>query len=233
MSERSSGGGPIYRHQNVAPSTGSVEHADDQRISEHLAAVHGGESFVFHELVSDRVHVDIHVLAPTAKHPFYLAVTSGMSARPMTVPDDVEDRDSWMFAELCMLLPPNWNPSQEAFKDERVYWPIRLLKTLARIPHDFSSWLGWGHSIPNGDPASPYAPDMHLSGAILIPPFLLGESLFVVPGNPPLHIFQVLPVTSAEMNLKLEVGIDDMLERLEDRIPDLYGPVNPLRPSAI
>ncbi|MFQ8729788.1 MAG: suppressor of fused domain protein [Enterocloster bolteae] len=24
------------------------------------------------------------------------------------------------------------------------YWPIRLIKYLARFPHEYSTWLGWG-----------------------------------------------------------------------------------------
>lgn len=127
------------------------------------------------------------------------------------------------------------DPTQEAFRDERVYWPVRLLKTLGRIPHEFDSWLGWGHSIPNGDPPAPYAPDTQLCGAVLIPPFLIGDSLFVAQGEPPLHVFQVLPITAAEMSFKLQVGLDGLLDRLESAISDkvLYGPVDPLRPSVV
>ncbi len=229
--ERSPGGSAIYRHDVPAAPSLLVEHADDTRISDHLHGVHSGRGFVWHELVSDRVHLDIHVLAPTDDHPFYLVATSGMSARPMAVPPGMKDAASWQYAELCMLLPPSWTPGQEEFKDERMYWPIRLLKNLARIPHDFSTWLGWGHSIPNGDPAKPYAPGSALCGAILVPPFVLGKELFVVPGEPPMHLFQVLPVTAKEMQLKLELGIDALLERLEEHIPDIFGPVDAARPG--
>ncbi|MGE0790926.1 MAG: suppressor of fused domain protein [Sandaracinaceae bacterium] len=230
--ERSPGGSPIYRHQQAAPSTGEVGHADDRRISDHLDRVHGGEHNVFHEIVSDRVHVDVHVLAPTAERPFWLLCTAGMSAHPMNVPPGVENADEWRHAEVAMFLPTNWSPSREAFEDERVYWPIRLLKGLARLPHEYSTWLGWGHSIPNGDPAAPYAPGTLLSGAVLIPPFAF-EDLFVVPGTPTLHVFQVLPVTQAEMQLKLERALEGMLDVMEQRVPDLYGPVDPARASAV
>lgn len=232
--ERSPTGAPVYRHTRSAPSSGEIAHADDARIGDHLARVHDGAAMVWHELISDRVHIDVHCLAPTEAHPYHLLCTSGMSSKPMNVPAELEGREQWRFAELCMLLPPDWAPSREAFEDERVYWPIRLLKGLARLPHDFGSWLGWGHSIPNGDPAEPYAPDTQLSGAILIPPFLLGKDLFVVPGEPPMHVFQVLPVTAREMDFKLQQGVDPLLELLENAFGDaLYGPVDPLRPSAL
>jgi hypothetical protein len=121
---------------------------------------------------------------------------------------------------------------EESFRDEKNYWPIRLLKTLGRLPHDYGTWLGWGHSVPNGDPPEPYAPGTGLCGAVVIPPFMFKE-LFEVEGEPTIHIFQILPVTAAEMALKLEGGLDHLLETLETRFPDIYGPVDPDRPSAV
>jgi hypothetical protein len=231
--EQSPGGSRIIRHGQRAPGGDEVAHADDGRIGKHLDRAHGGEHHVFHEIVSHRVHVDVHALAPTKEHPFWLLATSGMSALPMNVPSGMPDAASWRHAELCILMPPTWTPSEQAFKDERVYWPVRLLKQLARIPHDYSTWLGLGHSIPNGDPAKPYAPGTHLAGAVLIPPILFGDALFVVPGSPTMHILQVLPVTAAEMAFKLERGIDAMGQILDERFPDPYGPVDALRPSAV
>jgi hypothetical protein len=134
-----------------------------------------------------------------------------------------------------MFLAPDWPLSADAFKDERQgnYWPIRLLKTLARLPHDYNTWLGWGHSIPNGDPAQPYAPDTSLAGAIIIPPFDHDDRFFIVEGEPALHIFQVLPVTAAEMALKVTSNLDKLLDKLEKKFPDIYGPVDRARKSAV
>lgn len=39
-------------------------------------------AFVWHELVSDLVHLDVHVAEPTPARPYYTVVTSGMSDRP-------------------------------------------------------------------------------------------------------------------------------------------------------
>ena len=102
---------------------------------------------------------------------------------------------------------------------------------MARIPHDFGSWLGYGHSIPNGDPAEPYAPGVPFAGALLIPPFALPD-LFAVEGDPPIHIYQLLPVTPGEMALKLQLGLDGALEQMEARDPGLYGPIDLGRPTA-
>ncbi|MBU1221165.1 suppressor of fused domain protein [Myxococcota bacterium] len=232
--EVSKAGNPIIRHKEVAPSQGQVAYADEERLLAHLDAELGKSKMVWHEIISDRIHIDIHWYPPSANHPFHILVTSGMSALPMTVPKDMEDSEMWKYAELCILLPPDWKLSEKDFKDEQNYWPVRLLKTLARLPHDYTTWLGWGHSVPNGDPPEPYARSTMLSGAVLIPPFALSKdskslSFFTVTGTPQIHIFQVLPVTNAEMKYKLDNGLDELLEKLESKIPDTYGPINPKR----
>jgi hypothetical protein len=52
----------------------------------HLGEIHD----VYHELISDLVHIDIHHVAPDDERPFHTLVTSGMSDLPMTVPEGVE-----------------------------------------------------------------------------------------------------------------------------------------------
>src|SRR5690606_27736593 len=80
-------------------------------------------------------------------------VTSGMSDLPMSVP---EDAGCPGFAELMVTLPAGWKLDQASFQDENWYWPVRLLKSLARLPHKHATWLGFGHTVPNGHPAGPY-----------------------------------------------------------------------------
>lgn len=230
--EKSPGGSDILRHEAVA-GDGEIAHADDERITAHLTRAIAAPTSVFHELISDRIHVDVHIIPAADDRPFITLASAGMSARPMTMPAQMKDAAEWSLAELCVFLPPDWPLDQEAMKDERNYWPIRLLKTLARLPHDYGTWLGWGHSIPNGDPAQPYAPDTKLSGAIIIPPFGLGEDLFIAEGKPTLRFFQILPVTDAEMKYKLKHGADELLEKLEQKLPDIYGPIDRARKSAV
>ena len=209
-------------------------HADDERILGHLERVLGGEGCVFHELISDKIHVDVHVMLPTEKRPFHVLVTSGMSALPMTVSDLVEDPASFRHAELCMLLPSDWKLDEGSLHDERWYWPIRLLKQLARLPHEQGTYLAYGHSIASGDPPTPYADGTELSGAVIVGTFALPD-LFNVPGDPPLRIWQVLPVTDREMAFKMEHGSDALLQRLEEGTErvELYGPIDPARKSII
>ncbi|MGL4370532.1 MAG: suppressor of fused domain protein, partial [Spirochaetota bacterium] len=179
------GSNESLRHSKTAETSETILYADDERITDHLNT-HLGGGMVFHEIVSERFHNDVHIVPPSDRYPFNILVTSGMSALPMNIPDGMADRDNWSHAELCLLLPPDWPLDTDSFSDERHYWPIRLLKDLARLPHDYSTWLGWGHTVPNGDPAAAYAEGTELSAAMIIPPFILGTEFFAIEGKPPI-----------------------------------------------
>ncbi len=222
--ETSPGGSRMYRHTSIAPSTGQIAHADDERIGNRLNELLGGEAMVWHEIISDRVHLDVHCHFATEDRPRTVLVTSGMSAMPMTVPAGFEE---FQYAELCIALDPAWPLSEESFRDDRAYWPVRLLKQLARLPHDFGTWIGHGHSIPNGESAKPYAPGCRFTGAIIGPPLVLARDeddgdASTIPGDPPIHFWQVLPVTSEEMDFKLNQGADALIERLFTKDPERF-----------
>jgi hypothetical protein len=236
--KRSQGGSTIYRHNTPAPSPKDIAEADHTLISEHLQRHLGTEGSVWHEIASDRIHLDIHVTPASKERPYAVIATSGMSALPMAVPEDLPHREKWTHAELCMLLPADWPLTQSAFRDDNAYWPVRLLKQLGRLPHDYGTWLSWGHSVPNGDPAEPYADNTTLSGALVIPPYVLGTEFFELhrqqasaPTNL-IHFFQVVPVYPEEMAFKLEHGIDSLIEKMA-KCPGALDAMNPARSSSV
>jgi hypothetical protein len=92
-----------------------------------------------------------------------------MSARAMTTPADLSEADRWRHAELCMLLPPSWPIDPD---DDRHGWPFRLLRSIARMPHRYGSWISHGHTIGEDEP---FAPDTRLSCALVVRPFGLHE----------------------------------------------------------
>ena len=160
--EESRGGSRIYRHDNPAPA--ELAEGDQgliDAVSDHVRKHFGEPESVLHEIISTYVHVDLHVVMPTEERPVITVVTSGMSERPM--PGDV-------YAELMLVLPPTW-PTQgdPAFETEEGYWPYRLLKTLARLPHEFQTRLWLGDTVPNGDPPERYARNTKLCGALIAP----------------------------------------------------------------
>lgn len=201
-----------YRNREFEPATGDSENIE--AISEHIEQHIGPIESVFHELISDMVHVDIHWVKPAKARPWHTLVTSGMSDLPMTVPDAMSEYE---FAELCINLPKEWKISDRAFKQETYYWPVRLLKMLARLPHEFETWLGTGHTVPNGDPAEPYAENTNFSCALILPPLNAPEDFHCLEtaNGRSIWFYNVVPLYEEETNFKLNKGLDSLLSRFD------------------
>ncbi|MEL6078928.1 suppressor of fused domain protein, partial [Stenotrophomonas maltophilia] len=75
-------------------------------------------SGVLHEIISDLVHSDVHVVPANDHCPYLRLDTSGMSDLPMTVPAEV---DAYVprNMEQMVTLPADWPISHDAFDDER------------------------------------------------------------------------------------------------------------------
>ena len=146
------------------------------------------------------MHIDVHVVPANEQFPYLRLVTSGMSDLPMTVPAEV-DADVPRYMELMVTLPADWPISQDAFEDERNYWPVRLLKGMARLPHEYDTWLGFGHTIPNGHPSEPYAPGVGFDGAIVLPPVTTPEDFaeLVLEDGKTIAFMALMPLYPEEM----------------------------------
>ena len=123
-----------------------------QAISNHIEKHIGQIDRVYHELRSDAVHVDIHHVPPCKDRPLHSLITSGMSDLAMKVPDESQHSQ---YLELMVSLPEHWIVDDAFFEGETQHWLIHQLIFLARFPHKNTTWLGRGHTIPNGDPAEP------------------------------------------------------------------------------
>jgi hypothetical protein len=215
--DESPGGSLILRHEardeEWAPPAEGVE-GTLELIEDHMQSVFGPVETVFHELISDLVHLDVHQILPSDEHPYHVLFTTGMSDLPMTLPEglDIERR-----AELMMALPPDWQMSKDAWEDERWYWPIRTMKTLARLPHEYGTWLGLGHTVPNGDPPEPYAPGVPFCCAMIAPPLLLPHDAHVVslPNGEDLRFLSIVWLHPGEVVLKLNKGADELYDRMD------------------
>jgi hypothetical protein len=211
--EYSKSGQPVYRHKarnddlELAPG----DEATIAAVSDHVERHVGPVAWVFHELISDKVHLDVHVVEPGEGRPFYTLVTSGMSERPMTMPPDSV---SPPFAELVVCLPPDWKVSQEAFADENNYWPVRWLKTIARLPHDYRTWLGYGHTVPHGDPPEPYAENTRFCCLLLLRPTKFGADFHILegPDGKRTAFYVLVPLYPEEVTFKLAKGTEPLEE---------------------
>jgi len=214
--EKSESGSPIYRYEDVKEKEFEFASGESsiEEISDHIENFIGKIDTVFHEIVSDQVHVDIHWVKPTKERPFHTLITSGMSDKPMSTPEDVENAN---FAELSICLPEEWNISEEDFEDEKNYWPIRWLKYMARFPHDYDTWLGWGHTLPNGDPAEPFAENTKLNTILLLPTIVFGEEFHQLKlKEKSINFFTLIPLYNEEVELKMKNGVEALFDGFDE-----------------
>ena len=226
--ETTESGQPVYRHE-ARTKPFEMAMGDEKTIdaiSKHIERHIGEPGGVFHEIISDLVHVDIHVVNPTPERNWYTLVTSGMSDKAMTVPDDPELAD-FKFAELLICLPPDWPMDEESWKDEANYWPIRWLKIMARMPHEYDTWLGWGHTVPNGDPPEPLAEGTDLCCMLVMPPVLVDEKFYQlrVGKKKLINFYALYPLYKEEMDYKLKKGAEGIIEKFsEAEVTELLDP---------
>jgi hypothetical protein len=218
---RSESGAPILKHQ--APDRGPLEIIHPEQDAEALALIDAHidryigtgneEGVVFHELISDIVHIDVHIVPPSQERDYYTLVTSGMSDRPMNTPDVAADL---RYAELVICLPPTWDLTEQGMKNDANFWPVGTLKMLARLPHTYDTWLAIGHTVPNGDPPEPYAPNTKLCCALICNPVLFedGFTELRVRDGKTINFYSFLPIYEEEMNHKLKHGSSSLFELL-------------------
>lgn len=182
-------------------------------VTAHVERCFGPVASVLHELVSDHVHLDILLVEPTDDRPWWVLVTCGAGALPMTMPDGVAAPRR---AELVMCLDAGWPMDRAAWQDERHYWPIRQLKVLARLPHGTGSWLGAGHTVA-ADPPAPFAggvPFCAMAVLELLEP--AAQRLRLVDGDE-LAFYQVVPLHRVELDNK-RAGELDLDEAFDDDV---------------
>ena len=184
-----------------------------EAIEGHIQQYFGEFENVFHELASPDIHVDICVVQPSAERDYYTLVTMGMGAHRMNVPEELAEYKLER-AELAIALPKDWKLKQEDMRDERWYWPIRLLKTLARLPIASDTWLGFGHTM---DHEEDFAKDTKLCAAILTGPQGTeeGSEVCTLPGGEEVNFYQVIPLYRDELEYKLAHDADALLDKME------------------
>lgn len=193
-------------------------------IEAHIMTYFGNYDKVFHELVSPDIHVDIAVIEPSQERNYYILCTMGMGAHRMAVPPEQEEQER---AELLICLPPDWNLEQT--DEEKWYWPLRWLKILARLPIEEDTWLGWGHTIPNGEP---FAENTRFTTMMLLNPgaFDKAAKSCALPGGGTVNFYQLIPLYEEESQFKIKYKTEKLLSLLED---DALEQVKLDRPSVI
>lgn len=181
-------------------------------VEEHINTYFGEYLKVFHELESPDIHVDVCLVPPTRERPYYSLVTLGMGAHRMNVPEELADKKLER-AELLIALPPDWRLDRDSMQDENWYWPIRLLKSSARLPIANNTWLGWGHTIGLGD-GETYADSNKFCGALLTSPLGCedGSAWCTLPNGDDVNFYQLTPLYQEEIEFKCSNGAEPLLD---------------------
>ena len=208
--EVSKGGSEIFRHEIVEPENKEIRPPAPSLFIDEICAFFdkkfpNSETTVLHEVVSDLVHIDVHVLKPTDDRDFYVLYTTGMSDLPMNLPPQFKKYKALRRAELFMYIPADTDVS------ERDFWAYGLLKFLARFPHEYKTWLAQGHTIPNYD-YEPIVEGSELSCAILLEMFE-GITTKCKKG---IKFYYVAPISEAETQYKLENGVDALIDKFDE-----------------
>lgn len=200
--------------QNEDAASDNLEVYDEEELDAleaHIDKYFGHSDKVFHEIVSPDIHVDIYIVEPTPEKNYYALITAGMGAHRMDTPEEL-DEYKLQRAELVIYLPADWNIEGQEEKD---YWPLRWLKILARLPIEHSTWLGWGHTVPNG---GPMADNTKFTGVMLLDPENVDEEAAVcqLPNGENVNFYQVMPIYQEEMDFKIKHSAEALLERMDD-----------------
>lgn len=169
---------------------------------------------VLRDVSTNDISCDLLLIPPNEEHDFYTLVTCGMGAHKMNLPD--EENENYDRAELILCLPKTWHVKSS---NEKWFWPLKLMKLLAHLPIQEDSWLGWGHTVTNGEP---YFDNTKLSGVILgDSPLLEDESFLELPNGEKVRFYHIFPLYEEEMNYKIDNGAHALFTLLENISPVL------------
>ena len=177
----------------------------------------GGEPLsVSHEVVSLIPHIDVYTFKRSqGDRDVYSLVTGGMSDLEMKLPR-AADKDVPRRVELIFYCS---EPREEY---------IATLRQLAHFPHASKSWLGHGHTMPNGNPPEPLWGTSALDTLFFLPPIVKKDQTLpseLTLNGQPVHFLWVVPLTTAECNYKLKNGFDAVMTLFaQNQHPYVFDP---------
>lgn len=175
-----------------------------EKVEAYIKQQYGEFEEVFHEIVSLDIHCDIAMVPPTDERPYYTLVTMGAGAYRMDIPKELK---KWKLerAEYVIFLPKDWNIKSDKEED---YWPVRMLKDIARFPIYTGSWITLGHTVTMNEDSSPVASNTELNSCVLLNSF--GKDKQIVDAlklrlfGDEVNFWQVFPLYQEEVEFTFE-----------------------------
>ena len=196
--------GPLFLY------SGEELEAVDSFISETI----GNFDNVFHEIISPDIHLDVCFVKPSDDEPYYKLVTIGAGAYKMGVPDKWKEYNI-EHAEYIICVPKDWDINSSEIED---YWPIKLLKDVARLPIWCDTWLSFGHTTQADEEGTPYAPNVRFNSVILgFANNAQGDVRLMLPSGKAINFYQLTPLYPEELKYKMENGADALFELFEKK----------------
>lgn len=228
-------------HFSVEHRDPAIEHFEQhlrEDIPNHFGGLLGGEPLVFHELVSDHMHLDVFAWPPSPQRNVWTLITAGMSGHQMNVPAEMAGYER---AELVLTLPAEWPHLHEMqrmprSKAKRYFWPIRELKNLARLPYLYNTWLGPGHTTRAGQTLyETYAGSKYSGMLVESVGSLPVEVTTVEVAGKTVHCYGVYPLFTQELRHILDHPFSGRAHELFHRFLDagFHEGVFPERPSLV
>lgn len=158
------------------------------------------------------VEVRVHVIPAGDESPFLTIFTTGMSARPMTVPEGSEEFE---YAELLMHLPGDWKWKESLQEDSPYSWPFQWLRNIAYLPHLNETWLGGPHTIIASD-----EPPVSLGvgtdfTCLLLVADLIDCAPIELPSGRTVRVYTVVPIFTDERDFELREGVVALLTKFQ------------------
>ena len=198
-------------------------------VENHVSKYFGSYESVFHEIYSPDIHVDIIRIDPSPERNYYTLVTMGAGAYKMVMPEELEIPKR---AEYYIKLPSDWD--FENLQDFENYWPMELLKYLARLPLSEDTWLGYGHTAGSDEENTPFADNTKLCcvALSLYEPYDEDAVTVALPNGEEVIFYQMVPIYADELEYKL--NNEGGLEALEELLGDvLVKPLDINRQSCV
>jgi hypothetical protein len=201
-----------YDKSEGDPDLGEESTRDLAKLSNHIQRWWGDAPRVFHEIMSEYAHIDLHLVPATPDRQHHVVITTGMSDRPMIDSKGVEH-----YCELLMALPPDWPIEKEKFNDERIWWPFRQLKSTARFPHVVKTLIWYSHTVCNENPPRPFHASVPFCGGILSIPVLCPKEAWSLHVRPDKQVFFFawIPLFENELKFAWNNGSKSLFDKLD------------------
>ena len=187
---------------------------DLNEVDEYISKAFGNFENVFHEIISPDIHLDVCFIPPTNEEPFFKLVTMGAGAYEMDIPDKWKEYRLER-AEYVIYVPKEWNLNSPEIAD---YWPIKVLKDVARLPILCDTWLSFGHTTQDDEEGFPYAPNTKFNSVVL--DFCenhQGEVKLETSSGKTINFYQIIPLYPEELEFKMNNDAETLIDLFDKK----------------